>query len=98
MYRRRGRLAVKSTHLGWADHLLLSRRDAKGQIKIMDFGLASLTDRSKLTRMDETMGTVTYMSSEQIYGMDLDHRTDVLTLSSSLLSRSTIAGFSDQRL
>ena len=25
----------------------------------MDFGLALLTDRSKLTRLDETMGTVT---------------------------------------
>ena len=46
----------------------------------MDFGLALLTDRSKLTRLDETMGTVTYMSPEQTYGMELDHRTDVWSL------------------
>jgi Tol biopolymer transport system component/predicted Ser/Thr protein kinase len=51
-----------------------------GHITIMDFGLAQLADRSKLTRMDETMGTVTYMSPEQTYGMDLDHRTDVWSL------------------
>ena len=46
----------------------------------MDFGLALLTDRSKLTKHDETMGTVAYMSPEQAQGMDLDHRTDVWSL------------------
>ena len=51
-----------------------------GHVTIMDFGLALLTDRSKLTRLDETMGTVTYMSPEQTYGMELDHRTDVWSL------------------
>ena len=51
-----------------------------GHVTIMDFGLALLADRSKLTRLDETMGTVTYMSPEQTYGMELDHRTDVWSL------------------
>ena len=51
-----------------------------GHITIMDFGLAQLADRSKLTRLDETMGTVTYMSPEQTYGMELDHRTDIWSL------------------
>ena len=51
-----------------------------GHVTIMDFGLALLTDRSKLTRLDETMGTVSYMSPEQTYGMDLDHRTDLWAL------------------
>ena len=51
-----------------------------GHVTIMDFGLALLTDRSKLTRLDETMGTVTYMSPEQTYGMELDHRTDIWAL------------------
>ena len=51
-----------------------------GQVTIMDFGLALLSDRSKLTRLDETMGTVTYMSPEQTYGMELDHRTDIWSL------------------
>ena len=51
-----------------------------GHVTIMDFGLALLTDRSKLTRTDETMGTVTYMSPEQTYGAELDHRTDIWSL------------------
>jgi predicted Ser/Thr protein kinase len=51
-----------------------------GHVTITDFGLALLTDRSKLTRTDETMGTVTYMSPEQTYGAKLDHRTDIWSL------------------
>ena len=51
-----------------------------GHVTIMDFGLALLTDRSKLTLTDETMGTVTYMSPEQTYGAELNHRTDIWSL------------------
>ncbi len=51
-----------------------------GRVTIMDFGLALLADRSKLTRTDQTMGTVAYMSPEQTYGMDVDHRTDIWSL------------------
>ena len=51
-----------------------------GRVTIMDFGLALLGDRSKLTRLDQTMGTVTYMSPEQTYGKELDHRTDIWSL------------------
>ena len=51
-----------------------------GRVTIMDFGLALLGDRSKLTRLEQTMGTVTYMSPEQTYGMELDHRTDIWSL------------------
>ena len=61
-------------------NLMVTSAGSKQLVTIMDFGLALLTDRSKLTRMDETMGTVTYMSPEQTYGMDLDHRTDVWSL------------------
>ena len=53
---------------------------SKQHVTIMDFGLAQLADRSKLTRMDETMGTVTYMSPEQTYGADIDHRSDIWSL------------------
>ena len=61
-------------------NLMVTPVGSKQQITIMDFGLALLTDRSKLTKLDETMGTVTYMSPEQTYGMDLDHRTDIWSL------------------
>ncbi len=50
---------------------------AKGQIKIMDFGLAKLAGGSLLTKDKTTMGTVAYMSPEQARGKKVDHRTDI---------------------
>ncbi len=53
---------------------------AKGHVTIMDFGLAQLSDASRLTRTDETLGTVAYMSPEQTQGSGVDHRTDIWSL------------------
>jgi len=50
--------------------------DAKGRATIMDFGLAHLTEASRLTKADQTMGTVAYMSPEQAQGMEVDNRSD----------------------
>jgi serine/threonine-protein kinase len=50
---------------------------AKGQAKIMDFGLARLEGAGDLTRTDVVMGTVAYMSPEQALGKKVDHRTDI---------------------
>ncbi len=54
--------------------------DAKGHVTIMDFGLALLTEASRLTKIDQTMGTVAYMSPEQAQGMEVDHRSDIWAL------------------
>jgi len=54
--------------------------DAKGHATIMDFGLARLTEASRLTKTDQTMGTVAYMSPEQAQGMEVDGRTDIWAL------------------
>ena len=53
---------------------------AKGQAKVMDFGLAKLQGGSSLTRSQTTLGTVAYMSPEQARGGDMDHRTDIWSL------------------
>jgi len=50
---------------------------AKGQAKIMDFGLARLESAGDLTRTAVVMGTVAYMSPEQAQGLKVDHRTDI---------------------
>ncbi len=52
----------------------------KGQVKILDFGLASLTGRSKLTKTGTTMGTPAYMAPEQLEGRNVDRRADVWAL------------------
>jgi serine/threonine protein kinase/Tfp pilus assembly protein PilF len=52
----------------------------KGQVKIMDFGLAKLTWGVDLTKTATIMGTVAYMSPEQASGEKTDHRTDIWSL------------------
>jgi serine/threonine protein kinase len=50
------------------------------EVKILDFGLAKLTGQTKLTRLGTTVGTVAYMSPEQMRGDKVDHRTDIWSL------------------
>ena len=52
----------------------------KEVVKIMDFGLAKLTNRSKLTQLGTTLGTAAYMSPEQSRGENTDHRADIWSL------------------
>ncbi len=50
-----------------------------GRAKIMDFGLAKLRGVSKLTKIGSTVGTIAYMSPEQVEGIETDHRTDIFS-------------------
>ena len=52
----------------------------QGQVKIMDFGLAQLAERSKLTETTTILGTPSYMSPEQAVGEKTDRRTDLWSL------------------
>ena len=52
----------------------------EGRVKILDFGLALLTEDSKLTQLDGMVGTVAYMSPEQAQGAKVDYRTDLWSL------------------
>jgi serine/threonine-protein kinase len=53
---------------------------AQGQAKIMDFGLAQVTDRTKLTASGMKLGTPAYMSPEQTEGKPADRRSDIWAL------------------
>ena len=58
-------------------NILLS---SKGQVKIGDFGIALLIDRSRITQSGTSLGTVAYMSPEQALGKRADRRTDIWSL------------------
>jgi serine/threonine protein kinase/formylglycine-generating enzyme required for sulfatase activity/dienelactone hydrolase len=54
--------------------------DNDGRVKILDFGLAKLKGVSKLTKETSTLGTIHYMSPEQLQGKEIDHRSDIWSL------------------
>jgi len=69
-------------------NLMLTRR---GEVKVLDFGLAKMTrpeeqnvssDISTIvsTEPGVVMGTVKYISPEQMLGQEVDHRTDIFSL------------------
>jgi serine/threonine protein kinase/Tfp pilus assembly protein PilF len=52
----------------------------EGQAKIMDFGLAKLAGSTELDRVGTTMGTMAYMSPEQVRGEQVSQQTDIWSL------------------
>jgi len=51
-----------------------------GVAKIVDFGLAKLSDAARITRTGETTGTPAYMSPEQVRCEEVDGRSDIFSL------------------
>lgn len=63
---------------------------AEGQVKLLDFGIAKLKQDQSLTKTGFTVGSLPYMSPEQIEGAtDLDHRADIYALGISLYEMVT---------
>jgi TolB-like protein len=51
-----------------------------GRVRIVDFGSASVMGSGHLTKTGSTLGTVEYMSPEQVRGEAVDHRADLFSL------------------
>lgn len=52
----------------------------RGEVKIVDFGIAKLMGQSHPTRTKTTAGTAAYMSPEQAQGLVIDKRSDLFSL------------------
>ncbi len=60
-----------------------------GLIKLMDFGIAKSTNDMNLTRPGTTMGSVYYMSPEQVRGGTVDARSDLYSFGVTLYEMLT---------
>jgi len=54
--------------------------DRDGQVKILDFGLAKFRNHENITQKSTRVGTINYMSPEQLQGNEVDAQSDIFSL------------------
>jgi serine/threonine-protein kinase len=63
------------------ENIMVARSNGEGvRVRVMDFGLAHMTTESRLTKTGTLIGTVAYLSPEQVGARAFDGRTDIYSL------------------
>ena len=61
---------MKPSNVRWMDD---------GSVKIMDFSIARIEDETQITKSGMMLGTINYMSPEQVRGVKVDGRSDIFS-------------------
>ncbi len=78
-----------------ANVMLVKRKDGEDLVKVLDFGIAKLTEdenRKHITGVADLLGTPAFMSPEQARGEDLDARSDLYSVGAMLFELVTGRG------
>ncbi len=67
------------------ENIMVAREDGERvRVRIMDFGLARATTENRITKTGTIVGTLAYLSPEQVSASAVDHRSDIYSLGTVL--------------